>query len=220
MVSDNQTVKKEEKLERILETAGSLFATGDFQNVLMDEIATAAKVGKGTLYNYFKSKEDLFFSIIRSRLERLLSLLENTYDTRNDTLKNLRSFVIHLHKFMSKHPHFYLILKREENSFDRTGNEVIQQLQERMYLLMGSIVEQGVREGVFRKKMENQLVTWLILGMVDGLRKSKKTIYEKEEAIDVLLDLLIRGISEAGIEMKTKYAEYRHKRQQQNIGET
>ncbi|TFG64509.1 MAG: TetR/AcrR family transcriptional regulator [Spirochaetales bacterium] len=215
MVSDNLPYKNEEKLERILESAGSLFADKDFQNVLMDEIAFAAKVGKGTLYNYFNSKEDLYFSIIRSRLERLLSLLEKAYDSRNDTLKNLRSFVIHLHKFMSKHPHFYLILKREEHTFDRNGKEAIQRLQERIYTLMGNIVGQGVREGVFRKEMDNQLATWLILGMVDSLRKNRETIYEKEEAIDVLLEIIIRGVGETGINIRTEYAEYRHKIQNQ-----
>ena len=101
--------KKAQKLELIISTACKLFADKDYQHVCMEEIAQTAGVGKGTIYIYFSSKEDLYFSIIRYRLSNLLEILEKAYSGRVDTVKNLRSFIIHIHKFMTKHPFFFRI---------------------------------------------------------------------------------------------------------------
>ena len=58
-------VKKEEKREKILKAAMELFAEKDFENVTTMEIASRASVGKGTLYTYYKSKQDLFLAVVR-----------------------------------------------------------------------------------------------------------------------------------------------------------
>jgi len=53
-----------DKLERILDTAADLFARQPFHKVLLSDVARVASVGKGTLYLYFKSKEDLYFAVL------------------------------------------------------------------------------------------------------------------------------------------------------------
>ena len=78
---NRESRKRQLKLERVLSVAGELF----------------------------ESKEDLYFSILRRRLEALLDILERAYNSRVDTLRNLRGLILHLHKFMYRHPEFYLI---------------------------------------------------------------------------------------------------------------
>ena len=148
--------KKLEKIDRIIQSASELFASSEFHEVCMDDIAVQAKVGKGTLYNLFSSKEDLYFSIIRHRLVELIGVLERTYDNRDDTLKNLRSLILHLHKFMSKHPHFYLIWKREENLNNGSAKRPeISALQEKIFELITNLLENGESEGVFRSDRDH-----------------------------------------------------------------
>ena len=97
----------------MIDAACELFSQGDYHNVGMDDIARAAGVAKGTLYLYFNSKEDLYVSVIRYRLERLVELLEQSYESRQDVWLNLRSFLIHLDAFFRKHPHFFELWVRE-----------------------------------------------------------------------------------------------------------
>ena len=52
----------EQKRQLIIDTAARFFATQPFHKVRLDDVAAAAQVGKGTLYIYFKSKEDLYVS--------------------------------------------------------------------------------------------------------------------------------------------------------------
>jgi AcrR family transcriptional regulator len=57
---------------RILEGAAAVFMQGGFEGASMSQIATAARVSKGTLYNYFPGKQDLFAAVVRQRCERLV----------------------------------------------------------------------------------------------------------------------------------------------------
>ncbi|MGE0679616.1 MAG: TetR/AcrR family transcriptional regulator [Candidatus Binatia bacterium] len=68
--------KSAEKRTVILQAAAELFAEKDFHLVLMDEVAARAKVGKGTLYRYFPTKEDLYFATIFDGWDRLREELE------------------------------------------------------------------------------------------------------------------------------------------------
>lgn len=200
------------KLERVLSVASELFASSDYQRVCMEEIAQRSGVGKGTLYNLFESKEDLYFSILRRRLEELLGILEQAYNSREDTLRNLRSLVLHLHKFMSRHPHFYLIWKREENSLAKNDRPEIGGLHRRLNELVRRVLQGGSREGVIRPEMNHELIANLLLGMIDGLRKSPESVYRREQAIDDLLTVLMKGIGVEDLDVRVTYESYRHLR--------
>jgi TetR/AcrR family fatty acid metabolism transcriptional regulator len=212
MISDttSKSSKRSEKIERIITVASELFADRDYHQVCMDDIAERANVGKGTLYNLFESKQDLYFSIIRFRLTKLIKILEKAYDSRAETLKNLRSLILHLHKFMSKHPHFYRIWKKEENRVDQDFRSGIGMLQKQLYELVLKILAQGERQGVIRRSMEPELITHILLGMIDGLRKSPETVYRRERGIDVLVEVLMSGIGTGRRELKVLYKERTH----------
>jgi len=56
-------MKKESKRQQILRTAEKLFTSRKFDEVTTDDIMNAAGVGKGTIYRYFRNKDDLFFHV-------------------------------------------------------------------------------------------------------------------------------------------------------------
>src|SRR3954447_8694622 len=66
----------EKKRQLIASTAAKLFATRPFHKVKLDDVAAAAGVGKGTLYIYFKSKEDLYFWLIYDAFARVVEQLK------------------------------------------------------------------------------------------------------------------------------------------------
>lgn len=61
--------KNEKTMNRIFDSAEVLFSTKEFADVKMEEIAKVADVGKGTIYTYFKSKEELLFKCLINNLE-------------------------------------------------------------------------------------------------------------------------------------------------------
>ncbi|MBE9530214.1 MAG: TetR/AcrR family transcriptional regulator, partial [Proteobacteria bacterium] len=56
-------MSKNEKKNQIIEAAAQIFAKNGFSGTIMAEIAHCAGIGKGTIYEYFKSKEELFFAV-------------------------------------------------------------------------------------------------------------------------------------------------------------
>ncbi|WP_027723302.1 TetR/AcrR family transcriptional regulator [Maridesulfovibrio zosterae] len=65
-----------EKETRILDTAAEMFANQPFHKVLLSDVARVACVGKGTLYLYFKSKDDLYFAVLFRGFATLVEKLE------------------------------------------------------------------------------------------------------------------------------------------------
>ena len=72
-VTRKEREKRARELE-ILKAARELFLAKGFRETTLDEIAHAAEFGKGTLYNYFSSKEELFLGILRQALEEMYEI--------------------------------------------------------------------------------------------------------------------------------------------------
>ena len=66
----------------ILRSAESVFSGHEFHAAAMDDIARRCGVGKGTLYRYFSSKDDLFLAVVREGLERLRAVAQLLGDAR------------------------------------------------------------------------------------------------------------------------------------------
>ncbi len=85
--------KNDNKRQRIINAAAEAFAANPFHKVLLSEIAKAAHVGKGTLYLYFKNKEELFFAILYQGfseiVEDLTTLNIDDNEPANQTLERM-----------------------------------------------------------------------------------------------------------------------------------
>src|SRR5882762_4097081 len=99
----------DKKRALILTTAANLFATQPFHKVRLDDVAAAAQVGKGTLYIYFKSKEDLYVSLVGDGFSQLVEKLRGSADAPpKDALAEI---IRQLVSFSFAHPHFFDLMR-------------------------------------------------------------------------------------------------------------
>jgi AcrR family transcriptional regulator len=102
----------EKKRQLIAETAARLFATRPFHKVKLDDVAAEAGVGKGTLYVYFKSKEDLYLWLIFDAFAQLVSHLEaRLVGGGLGPRDSLRVIVAELVRFAFRHPQLYELMR-------------------------------------------------------------------------------------------------------------
>src|SRR5438477_4627780 len=94
----------EKKRQLIASTAAKLFATEPFHKVRLDDVAAAAGVGKGTLYIYFSSKEDLYFSIIYDGFGALIDGLHEQLKSDPPPTVALETIVAGLTHFAFQNP--------------------------------------------------------------------------------------------------------------------
>ena len=167
MLKEKREIKREKKREKILEAAAELFSNKHYHEVMMDDVARLISVAKGTVYNYFTSKEELYFAIMSTRMESLLSLLKTKIESEKSSIDSLRAFVVHLYMFMMKHQKFFLIYQRETLNKQNSFCEDLLSLEKQMKLMIMQIVSRGEAEGVFRK-VEEEFAISLILGSIYG----------------------------------------------------
>ncbi|OPX32965.1 MAG: hypothetical protein B1H11_13325, partial [Desulfobacteraceae bacterium 4484_190.1] len=84
--------KKQDKKALVLESAKEIFAKKGYYSATIAEIANNAGVAEGTIYTYFKNKEDLLFSIIRMHFEQLEKVFPDMFHLKHP-LRQLRRFI-------------------------------------------------------------------------------------------------------------------------------
>ena len=102
----------EKKRQLIAATAARLFATRPFHKVKLDDVAAEAGVGKGTLYIYYKSKEDLYLGLIFDAFAQLVAGLEARLgDGTMSPRESLRTIVAQLVRFAFENPQLYELMR-------------------------------------------------------------------------------------------------------------
>jgi uroporphyrinogen-III synthase/AcrR family transcriptional regulator len=202
MLKEKREIKRERKREKILEAAAELFSTKHYHEVMMDDVAKLISVAKGTVYNYFTSKEELYFTIMHTRMENLLSLLKQKIESEKNSIDSLRAFVVHLYMFMMKYKKFFLIYQRETLNGSNSFCEDMIALEKQMKQMIMQIISRGEKEGVFRK-VDEEFAISLIFGSIYGAVQrginsnlpNESVVKEKEEIFDFVLHGLYSGFN-------------------------
>jgi uroporphyrinogen-III synthase/AcrR family transcriptional regulator len=158
------------KRERIIEAASSLFGGRDLASVRMEEVAARAGVAKGTIYLYFRSKENLYFSILAARLSLLLDALDQAFREEEDPRVRLRKFLVHSSMFLLKYPDFFRMMRKEELRLAGAfpGSEVeVEPLRARLRDLLRSLLVRGMEAGRIRR-MPVEMTADLVFGALEG----------------------------------------------------
>ncbi|MBZ0200471.1 MAG: uroporphyrinogen-III synthase [Ignavibacteriaceae bacterium] len=192
--TQNISIKKEKKREMILEAASLLFSQKNYHEVMMEEVAQQISVAKGTLYNYFKSKEDLYFSIMTLRMRKLVLSLEDKIKTETSSISSLRTFIIHLYMFMMKYQNFFLMYQKENLTGKSELCTQLIKLDKELKQMLEAIIIKGKEELLFRK-IEDNFAVDVILGCIYGavqrgidneLKETLQSI-EREKIFDFVL---------------------------------
>lgn len=105
-------LRDENKRKIIVQTAIKLFSEQPFHKVRLDDVAAAAGVGKGTVYIYFKNKEDLYYSMIYDGLAALVDGLRVQLKAREtsleDTMRIIASAIV---DFSAHHPQLFEVMR-------------------------------------------------------------------------------------------------------------
>lgn len=98
-------VEKQEHNKQILilDSAEKIFSQVGYDTATLDEIASGAGVAKGTIYLYFSNKQDLFISLIESRLEQFLTLIQNRLTPVKAVEDWLKLLIVTEVKFIKQH---------------------------------------------------------------------------------------------------------------------
>jgi TetR/AcrR family fatty acid metabolism transcriptional regulator len=191
---------KNDKYHRILEAAVKVFAKQGFHQCTVAQIAKEAGVADGTIYLYFKNKDDILVQFFSYRTKQVFEQFQSEVDCATGSLDQLRNLIRrHLDEFQRDRDGA-IVYQVETHQYNRLAEAQIKEMS-KMYLdLIADIVEQGQQEGTIRKDLYVGLVKRFIIGAVDEVINTWIHADENYDLIsmaDPLVDLFIKGMGTA-----------------------
>jgi AcrR family transcriptional regulator len=115
--------KNDETRAAILNCAAEVFSQREFHEVLTDEIAVKLGIGKGTIYRYFESKEDLYFAAITSGLEGMNDAITAVFEEDAPLEDSIERLVRTMLEYFWNRRDFFLLLYRVEPTLEPSERE-------------------------------------------------------------------------------------------------
>lgn len=165
-------VDKTAKRVRLVEAAAEVFARRGFHATKMQEVATAAGVAKGTLYEYFATKEDLFLSVYDAWMSEYEGTVQRRYDAAEDAVSRAEAVRESAVEFYTRRASQAPLLLEFWAHALRSDNPAFLERIRRMFGVLTGLGEDITRDlvaaGVFAP-VEPRSVTLLEAGISDGI---------------------------------------------------
>ena len=197
---DQRSQRKQREYEarrgEILLAAERLFSKNGFFKTSMAEIAESVQFAMGTVYRFFKSKEEIYISLVEGKVEELLSLLKEATRSRSSAPEKLRAVIRVKLVFADQNRDFFRIYVSEWSGFEWTIKSAFGDRVWKKYLaqidLVANLIKEGIKAGEFRSV--NPKDTSLALhGMLNSTiyvwilqAGPKESLVEKEEWLGTL----------------------------------
>jgi AcrR family transcriptional regulator len=139
------------KRELILEAAAQVFSQNGFHRSTVEEIAQRAGVGKGTIYEYFSSKKELFQQLVVGRVERLMMELLTRVEQADNAKDKMRVIMdATLSHFIRVEQINKILLIETSAAEDAKMRNILLKKREALTDLISKIIQQGIDQGEFR----------------------------------------------------------------------
>lgn len=201
--------KEREKIQRrsdIVDSAEKIFFSKGFSNSTMDEVAAEAELSKGTLYLYFKSRDDLQFAIFMRGSDILMKMMGEDLSSDDTGYNNLISLAGSFIRFSREYPDYFNLFMHFESS--RMDALNIDQEQIQVYLkeqsplaLVSEQVGRGMADGSLRKDIPAEVFSATLWSQMLGVLivlNNKADLYEifdlkADEILQTHLELVSHG---------------------------
>lgn len=198
------TRKEKEKIfkrSEIMEAACSIFSEKGFRDTTLDEIATTAEFGKGTIYNYFDNKEDIYSAIIHDVSNNLSNIFKEADSVSTDVKDFITNYTRLLFKYCFSNKDAFIIYVREIVHFttdifisDRT---IINERHEDVKNLLIKKFESGMRKKEFKRFDPVKLTLLfehLIFPFILCQINCSEGEIDQEKEMEFLLSIFFNGI--------------------------
>lgn len=186
-----------DKPQQIIEAAVRVFARKGYYNSRVSDIAREAGIAAGTIYLYFRTKDDILVTLFREKMAQFVGSLRKAIADEPDAVAKL-SRLIRLHfEMLEEDPQLAEVVQvelRQGQKFFRgaSTHEIAS-----YFALITSVLEEGVAEGRFRAGLPVKVATKALFGAMDQMATSwvlGKRGYRLADTADAVADIFLRGL--------------------------
>src|SRR5947209_14411879 len=182
----------------ILRAATRVFARNGYFNSKVADIARAADVADGTVYLYFKSKEEILHSIFDQNMADAIASGRKLIRALSDPREKLRRIAkLHLERLGADRD-LAVVFQVELRGSTKFMEEFSAAGFAEYLALLRHTFEEGQREGVFRKELNAKVAAKILFGALDEMATNwiiSKRSYKLEPMADVVMEVFLSGVS-------------------------
>lgn len=186
------------KRESILRAATRVFARNGYFNSKVADIARAAGVADGTVYLYFKSKEEILHSIFDQNMAEAIAAGRKLIAKLRDPREKLRRIAaLHLERLGADRD-LAIVFQVELRGSTKFMQEFSAAGFAEYLGLLRATFEEGQRAGVFRKELSAKVAAKILFGALDEMATNwiiSRRSYKLEPMADVVMDVFLNGVS-------------------------
>lgn len=188
--------EKQDKKRMLLNAAAVVFSRDGYYKAKVEDIAKYAGVGKGTVYEYFDSKKELFKDMVKGSLEEYEVLIRKETDSVNSCDKKLEKLIEANIKFASNYRDLAKIVSSDPGGIGEESKRWLINERISMIKFTEDIVLCGIEDGTFREvdPYFTSVAFLGVLGSVIGKLLFDDEPFQHDEVKNKLMDIFLNGI--------------------------
>jgi TetR/AcrR family fatty acid metabolism transcriptional regulator len=191
-----------DKPQQIIDAAVRVFARNGFYNSRVSDNAREAGIASGTIYLYFKTKDEILVTLFREKMAAFVSALRAEIARERDPEAKIRRLVRMHFEVLEASPDMAEVVQvelRQGQKFFRgaSAHEI-----SAYFDLIGSILHEGVAGGVFRRDLPVKIATKMLFGAMDQMTTSwvlGKRGYRLSDAAEPVANIFLKGVTRDGV---------------------
>jgi len=187
---------KEELAKRrheIFHQVVNVFVKKGFHETSMNEVAQAAGLGKSTLYDYFKTKDEILIYFFEDQLNDMTTEAQKIALQNISADKRLRQITEKYLESLQANKSLFLKLMQEAQRLKLESQKQVQAKRHAYQDLLRALIEEGVREGVFRN-VNSLLAARLLISSISSAVYGSRSTGTPQEMLNEILDIFFKGI--------------------------
>ncbi|HKZ06223.1 MAG TPA: TetR/AcrR family transcriptional regulator [Methylomirabilota bacterium] len=198
MAVQSPAMRDPDKPQQIIEAAVRVFARKGYYNSRVSDIAREAGIAAGTIYLYFRTKDDILVTLFRDKMAQFVGTLRKAIADEPDAVAKL-SRLIRLHfEMLEEDPQLAEVVQVEQRQGQKFFRGASAQEISSYFALIASVIEEGVAEGRFRPGLPVKVATRALFGAMDQMATSwvlGKRGYRLADTAAPLADIFLRGLA-------------------------
>ena len=190
---ETATPAQARRRQAIVRAAEHQFAEKRFDEVLMEDVAAEAGVGKGTLYRYFEDKEALYFAVVMEGFDALIERLRSG-DAPEDAVERLQQTVHSIVSYLRRDRFFFRLMGRDEGEGRRRGFKS-EWKRRRADLVdeVAQVLRDGAQAGIFEIR-HLQTDAQILLGMVRSCMRFNEQGLDDDQLVGEIVRIFAHGV--------------------------
>lgn len=188
---------REERRVDILKAAVKVFSQNGLHKAKVEDIAKEAGIGKGTIYEYFDSKKDLFQEMIKYSIESYKNGVEQIFQGASSVMEGLLQYANFHGSFLNEHLDMAQTLAAQSETLSEDMRCWIIKTKLDMYVLMEAMIKKGIATGELNSNLDIDVAILSIIGTINQYY-AKKIFVDKENSNHIdpaaVIEVILNGI--------------------------